>query len=505
MISYSFVGEKGKMDALVVPVFEDKKFDTLVKDLNDLHEGLFDDVKKLKDFEAKAKQMTLLYTQDKVVPRILLVGMGKKKSMNVRLWKQLVGQSVVTLQGKKLQKIGYVLPVDVVKMFGAKKLGVETTVAIEAANYAFDSHKTKDARVKSLKNVLFASDMDGRQKKQFLVGHKNGLSIAEGVNLVRFLGNTPPTVMTPTYLAKESEKVAKKHKKMKIKVLSRPDMKRLGMGCLLGVSQGSQHEPKFIILEYSGGKKGDKPSVLVGKGITFDSGGLSLKPGAYMSDMKFDMLGAATVLGTIHVAAALGIKKNIVGLMPSCENMPSGTAYRPDDILTAMNGKSVLIDNTDAEGRLILADALSYATMKLKPKEVIDFATLTGACMVALGNERSGVFSHNDKIVERLDSASKEIGEQLWRLPLGLEYSEAVKCEIADIKNLGQVGGRGFGGASTAAAFLEFFTKHPKSGDEIYPWAHIDLSSCYWGGKGKPWVRGGANGFGVQTMIEYLS
>jgi len=505
MISYSFVEEKGKMGALVVPVFEDKKFDTLVKDLNDLHDGLFDDVKKLKDFEAKAKQMTLLYTQDKDVPRILLVGMGKKKGVSIRLWKQLVGQAVVMLQGKKMQKIGYVLPVDIVKMFGAKKLGVETTVAVEVANYAFDSHKSKDAQVKPLKKVWFTSDMDARQKKQFLVGHKDGVSMAEGVNLVRFLGNTPPTVMTPTYLAKESEKVAKRHKKLKIKVLSRPDMKKLGMGCLLGVSQGSQHEPKFIILEYSGGKKGDRPSVLVGKGITFDSGGLSLKPDAYMSDMKFDMLGAATVLGAMHVAAALGLKKNIVGLMPTCENMPSGTAYRPDDILMAMNGKSVLVDNTDAEGRLILSDALSYATMKLKPKEVIDFATLTGACMVALGNERSGVFSKDDKIVERLDKASKEVGEQLWRLPLGPEYNEAMKCEIADIVNVGQVGGRGFGGASTAAAFLEFFTKDPKTGEDVYPWAHIDLSSCYWGGKGKSWVRGGANGFGVQTMIEYLS
>jgi leucyl aminopeptidase len=220
-----------------------------------------------------------------------------------------------------------------------------------------------------------------------------------------------------------------------------------------------------------------------------------------MRDMKFDMLGAATVLGVVKAAASLQLKKNIVGLLPACENMPGKEAYRPDDILTAMNGKTVLVENTDAEGRLILADALCYAA-RYNPKEVIDFATLTGACMVAIGTERSGLFSQNEKIVEKLQASSETVGEQLWRLPLGEEYSEAMKCEVADIKN---IGGSRYGGASTAAAFLEFFTHDAKSGKPNYPWAHIDLSSCYLGSKGKPFMRGGATGFGVETMVEYLS
>lgn len=214
-----------------------------------------------------------------------------------------------------------------------------------------------------------------------------------------------------------------------------------------------------------------------------------------MNDMKFDMLGAATVLGIIKAASGLNLSVNLVGLIPACENMPSGSSYRPDDILTAYNGKTVEIIHTDAEGRLILADALAFAS-KYKPKEVIDFATLTGACLVALGNERSGLFGNDEKIIAKLEQSAGAVGEQLWHLPLGEEYSEAMKSEVADIKNLGGAGGAGFGGASTAAAFLQFFTD--------YPWAHIDLSSSYYGGKGKSWIRGGANGFGVETIVEYL-
>jgi leucyl aminopeptidase len=249
------------------------------------------------------------------------------------------------------------------------------------------------------------------------------------------------------------------------------------------------------VLEYWGDKKDIKPIVLVGKGVTFDSGGLSIKPGDYMVDMKYDMLGAATALATLKITAELNQKKNLVVIVPAVENMPGGDAYRPDDILIAMNGKSVEIKNTDAEGRLILADALCYAS-RYKPQEVIDLATLTGACAVALGLERSGLFSKNKTMTEKLLNSSESIGENLWHLPLGEEYSDAMKSEVADIKNTGGVGGDRYGGSSTAAAFLEFFTD--------YDWAHIDMSSAIFGGKGKPWIRPGANGFGVQTLVDYL-
>jgi leucyl aminopeptidase len=502
MTAYHFVSDAASFGGLIIPVFEDIAFDSIVSELDELYGGIFSSVMKSKDFEGKKMQTSLLYTQDADVPRVLLIGLGKSKDFNITIWKKAVGAATLSFQNKKVQTIGILAPSFALKEFGAATLGKEMTVAMELAAYAFDEYRQEKARVKPLKSVWILGMKDKRQEQEFKKGVAKGQAIAEAANLTRRLGNIPPRVMTPSLLASEAKKLAKKYEKLTVRVLSRTEIKKLGMGCFLGVSAGSIEEPKFIILEYMGARsEKTPPTVLVGKGITFDSGGLSLKPEAYMRDMKFDMLGAATVLGVVKAAASLQLKKNIVGLLPACENMPGKEAYRPDDILTAMNGKTVLVENTDAEGRLILADALCYAA-RYNPKEVIDFATLTGACMVAIGTERSGLFSQNEKIVEKLQASSETVGEQLWRLPLGEEYSEAMKCEVADIKN---IGGSRYGGASTAAAFLEFFTHDAKSGKPNYPWAHIDLSSCYLGSKGKPFMRGGATGFGVETMVEYLS
>ncbi|OGH73730.1 MAG: hypothetical protein A3C90_04425, partial [Candidatus Magasanikbacteria bacterium RIFCSPHIGHO2_02_FULL_51_14] len=391
MIHYSIESEPKKLDALIVPVFEDKPFEPAIATLDKQFNNALSNVKTSKDFEGKKLQTAVLYTHDKNVQRILLIGMGKQKEMTARRWKQAIGSAVIAVEGKKWTAVGFHVPTLALKKLGAKRAGLETAVAIETADYAYDDYKEKDAKVAHLKQCAFV-EIPAQVKRQFEQGLAEGVSIASGVNWTRHLGNTPPTVMTPTYLAKQATELAKEYPKIKVTILSRPEMKKLGMGCLLGVSRGSREEPKFIILEYKGGKKSEKPTILVGKGITFDSGGLSLKPSASMTDMKFDMLGAATVLGTFKAALALGLKKNLVGLIPSCENMPGGEAYRPDDILVAMNGKSVEVANTDAEGRLILADALSYATKKYEAKEVIDFATLTGACLVAIGVERSGLF-----------------------------------------------------------------------------------------------------------------
>lgn len=505
MIKYSFATEKSKIDCLIIPLFEGEKFEKIVTDFDTKVNGLLSHACDLKDFEAKKMQSALLYTGEKNTTRILLIGLGKKNELSIRTWKQVVGSGMIIAQGKKFLRLGLFIPSDVKKIFGLEKIAQNTVVATTLASYAFDEHKTdKDARVSPIKSVLFFG-VDINEKHTYQNGVKTGIVLGTTINYTRHLANTPPSIMTPSFLAKESEKVGKEFPKVKVTVLSKTEVKKIGMGCFLGVSQGSVEEPKFIILEYMAGKKKEMPTVLVGKGITFDSGGLSLKPEAYMSDMKFDMLGAATVLGVIHAVVALNLKKNIVGLLPSCENMPSGSAYRPDDILVNMEGKTVEIANTDAEGRLILSDALSYAK-KYNPKEVIDFATLTGACMVALGSERSGLFSQDEKMVEKIFLAGDKVGEQFWRLPLGEEYSEAMKSEVADIRNIGGVNGiRGHGGASTAAAFLEFFTKDFKTGECAYPWVHIDLSCSFYAGKGKPWIRGGANGFGIETMIEYLS
>ena len=493
-----------KSECLILPLFEGEKLskETLAHD-ETLSAGIARAM-ELEDFEGKKLQTTLLYTGEKETPRVLLIGLGKKKDLNVRTWKHAVGASVISLQGKKYTSLAMVIPDDVTKLFGTKKAARQTVLAVGLASYAFDEHKSeKDARVEPLKHLAFLN-ISGNEKRAWQSGMEEGTILESAINETRHLANTPPTIMTPVFLAKAAQKVGKIFPSVRVSILGKAEAKKLGMGCFLGVAQGSALPPQFIIMEYQGGKKTEKPTVLVGKGITFDSGGLSLKPSAYMTDMKFDMLGAATVLGTIRAAAALGIKKNIVGLMPACENMPGGESYRPDDILVNMEGKTVEIGNTDAEGRLILCDALSYAK-KFHPKEVIDFATLTGACMVALGNERSGLFSHDTSMVEKMMKSSEETGEQLWHLPLGEEYTEAIKSEVADVSNVGDVGGRGYAGASTAAAFLEFFTKNFETGESAYPWAHIDLSCSYYGGKGKPWIRHGANGFGIETMIEYLS
>lgn len=491
MTLYEFSSSLAQTDCVIVPMFEHKKplsFAGL-----DHYKDRISQVWG-NDFEGKKDQTLLLYSTDEMTPRLLLIGLGEAKALTIKKYKEIIGTAVSICQNKTYSTVSIALHKKVVDLFGAKAVGLHTSVAARIAGYAYDEFKTDDeAKVEELKRVHIISDSNTRRGIES--GIADGLIIADGVNFARHLGNTPPTKMTPSYLAKQVEKLGEKNKKLNVTVLSRTDMKKLGMGCLLGVARGSVEEPKFIVAEYWGTDKKKKPSVLVGKGITFDSGGLSIKTGDYMVDMKFDMLGAASVIGAIKALAEMGVKKNIVALIPTAENMPGGDAYRPDDVLIAMNGKTVEIKNTDAEGRLILADALCYAS-RYEPKEVIDMATLTGACMAALGLERSGLFTPVDTMSEKLLGASETIGEQLWRLPLGEEYSEALKSEIADIKNIGGVGGSRYGTASTAGAFLQFFTD--------YDWAHIDLASAVHSSKGKPWVRAGANGFGVQTIIEYL-
>lgn len=502
MMTFSYTTKPTQTDCLIIPLYEDVPFEKQLKRVDPWYHAHVADLKDLKDFEGKKLQMSVVYTEQKNTPRALFIGMGKKKEATVRSIKQVAGAAILFASQKKLSHLSVLLTDDAVEMYGAERLATEAVVAMEMANYAFDEYKSPEGKVHHITHVAYLGELTPKQTSAFKQGIKNGQIIAGGVNFTRHLGNVIPSVMTPTLLAKQAQDLAKQFPALKVRVLSRPDMKKLGMGCLLGVASGSAEEPKFIILEYFAGKKSEKPTVLVGKGITFDSGGLSLKPADFLNNMKFDMLGAATVLGTMKAAAGLKIKKNIVGLIPTCENMPGGEAYRPDDILVAMNGRSVEIGNTDAEGRLILADALSYAGMKYTPKEVIDFATLTGACMVALGLERSGLFTPVDSIAHTLLSSAEETGEQLWRLPLGEEYSEAIKSEVADISNVGAIR---YGGASQGGAFLQFFTLDSKTGEPLFPWAHIDLSCAYLGPKGKPWVRGGASGFGVQMMLDYLN
>jgi leucyl aminopeptidase len=313
------------------------------------------------------------------------------------------------------------------------------------------------------------------------------MAIAQGMNLARDLGNLPGNLCTPTYLAEQAQALAETYA-LGIDVLEREAMENLGMGSLLSVAKGSDQPPKFIVLNYHGAKK-EKPVVLVGKGITFDSGGISLKPAAEMDEMKYDMCGAASVLGTMQAIAQLGLPLNVVGIIPTCENLPNGRANKPGDIVTSMSGQTIEVLNTDAEGRLILCDALTYAE-RFEPAAVVDIATLTGACVIALGHVASGLLANKQSLADELLDAGEVSGDRCWQMPLWDEYQEQLKSNFADMAN---IGGRP-GGTITAAAFLSRFTKK-------YDWAHLDIAGTAWkSGKEK-----GGTGRPVPLLVNFLA
>ena len=355
------------------------------------------------------------------------------------------------------------------------------------AGYLFNPFNSKDKKPIPLKQITLAlSSRKGLStlKQQLDLGN----AIANGVNLSRELGDLPGNICTPTYLANQSKKLAKKHPRLSCKVLDEKQMAALGMHSLLSVTAGTEQPAKLIVLEYTGTKKGNKPIVLVGKGVTFDSGGISLKPGASMDEMKYDMCGAASVLGTFSALIDANLAVNVVGIIPAVENMPSGKAIKPGDIVKSMSGQTIEILNTDAEGRLILCDALTYAG-RFKPKSVIDIATLTGACVMALGSHATGLLSNNDALAATLETAGQTSGDRVWRLPLWNEYDKQLKSNFADMAN---IGGRE-AGTITAACFLGRFTKD-------YHWAHLDIAGTAWNSG----ANKGATGRPVPLLTQFL-
>jgi leucyl aminopeptidase len=358
-------------------------------------------------------------------------------------------------------------------------------VTVTDSLYLYRHTKPSAAPASGLRGVTLLVDKAGL--KAAAAGLVRGAAIAAGMTLARECANRPANHCTPTHLAGEARKLAKAHG-FKVEVLERKDCEKLGMGSFLCVAQGSYEPLKFIVLRYEGAAKGSAPVVLVGKGITFDTGGISIKPSAEMDEMKFDMGGAASVLGTFRALGDLRPRLNVVGLIPTCENMPSGRSVKPGDVVTSMSGQTIEVLNTDAEGRLILCDALTYAE-RFKPAAVIDIATLTGACVIALGHHRSGLFSTDDALAEQLLSAATAAFDPAWRLPLDDEYGEALKSNFAD---MGNVGGRA-GGAITAAMFLKKFTAK-------YPWAHLDIAGTAW----KSGAAKGATGRPVPLLTHYL-
>jgi leucyl aminopeptidase len=339
-------------------------------------------------------------------------------------------------------------------------------LAARELGYRFDRMKSKrDTSPRGPAALAFGCER--AQSAAVSAELKTATALADGMDLARDLGNLPGNVCTPAYLADAAKKLGREFG-MKVEVLERKQMEALKMGALLAVAQGSALAPKLIVVRYEGAGPKQAPVVLVGKGITFDTGGISIKPAGEMDEMKFDMCGAASVLGTLRAVAALGAKVNLIGLIPACENMPSGTATRPGDVVASMSGQTVEILNTDAEGRLILCDALTYAE-RFKPAAVVDIATLTGACVVALGHHHSGLFTKSDALAAELTGAGRDMADPCWRMPLDDEYQDALKSNFAD---MGNVGGRA-GGAITAACFLARFTK-------AYEWAHLDIAGTAW-------------------------
>ncbi|MEH6460978.1 leucyl aminopeptidase [Chitinimonas sp. JJ19] len=431
---------------------------------------------KLGDLDAKSGSSVLLHKVAGVAAeRVLLVSTGKTDKefrdaarAAVRAATAAGGELALAFEGRD-----------------AAWAAEEIAVAAFDASYKFDATKSKKDDKPGLKKVtVLVAKAD---EAAAAVGVAAGVALGSAINLGKDLGNLPPNFCTPTHLANTAKDIAKQFG-MKVEVLERADVEKLGMGSFVSVAKGSTEPLKFIVLKHEGGKKGDKPVVLVGKGITFDSGGISLKPGEGMDEMKYDMMGAGSVIATMHAVGAMKLPLNVYAVVASCENMPAGNASKPGDVVTTMNGLTVEILNTDAEGRLILCDALTYAE-RFEPAAVVDVATLTGACVIALGHHVTGLYANKEELGRELVAAGETAGDRAWQMPMFDEYQEQLKSNFADLAN---IGGRP-GGSVTAACFLSRFAKK-------YDWAHLDIAGTAW----KSGAAKGATGRPVPLLTQFL-
>ncbi|MGL5550750.1 MAG: leucyl aminopeptidase, partial [Plesiomonas shigelloides] len=421
--------------------------------------------------------------------RVLLVGCGKERELDERQFKQIIQKTINTLnETGSMEAVCFLTELHV----RGRNTYWKVRQAVESAKealYTFDQMKSiKVEPRRPLRKLVF----NVPTRRELSVGEKaiqHGLAVASGLKIAKDLGNMPPNICNPAYLASHARQLADEFSPVTTRVIGEQQMKDLGMNAYLAVGQGSQNESLMSVIEYKGAANpDDKPIVLIGKGLTFDSGGISIKPSDGMDEMKYDMCGAATVFGVMRAVAELQLPLNVVGILAGCENMPDGRAYRPGDILTTMSGQTVEVLNTDAEGRLVLCDTLTYAE-RFDPELVIDVATLTGACVIALGHHISGLLSNHNPLANDLLSASEQAGDRAWRLPLGDEYQEQLESNFADMAN---IGGRP-AGAITAGCFLSRFTKK-------YYWAHLDIAGTAWrSGKSK-----GATGRPVPLLTQFL-
>lgn len=480
--------EKQRTACVAVGVFESRKLSGPALDIDRASDGYLSDILRGGDMEGKAGSTLLLHKVPNILAeRVLLVGLGKERDFHEKAY----GDAIVSAV-KTLRDTGSMEAVITLSEIQLKKRDVtwnieQAVIGAHQALYRFDRMKSRpnEAR-RPLKRVVFSVSRRGELKSGD-VGLARGLAIAHGIGLAKDLGNTPSNVCTPEYLAGEAKKVAKTFG-FGCEILDQAACEKLGMGSFLSVGKGSDKPPRFIVLKHQGGAKGDKPVVLVGKAITFDAGGISLKPPAEMDEMNYDMSGGGAVIGTFRAIGELGLPLNVVGLIPACENLPDAHANKPGDIVTSMSGQTIEILNTDAEGRLILCDALTYAE-RFEPDAVIDLATLTGACVIALGAHPSALYSNHDPLAREIEQAADHAWDRVWRMPLWDDYQEQLKSSLADMAN---IGGRP-AGSITAACFLSRFAKK-------YHWAHLDIAgTAYKGGRDK-----GSTGRPVSLLVHFL-
>ena len=476
-----------KTACLIVPLSSGRKLTGLAAELDRASRGLVTRLCKRGDLSGAVGETLMLPEVPGVAAdRVLLVGAGKQEGVRPAEYRQLLDKAARMVNDAALRNAVCALGEVTVSDRDADWKTTQTVLAFHNAAYRFEQLKSKPSRKAVTSKVTLAVEPEQFAATQRAARVATG--VAQGIALTRDLANLPGNHCPPRHLAAVAKELDKAYKSLKVTVLDQADMEKLGMGSLLAVAQGSAEPPRFITLEYNGDPDKSRPVVLVGKGVTFDSGGISLKPGAAMDEMKFDMTGAASVLGAMKAVAELELPLNVVGVVPAVENMPDGKAIKPGDIVTSMSGKTIEILNTDAEGRLILCDALTYA-QRYDPDVVIDIATLTGACVIALGSHASGLLSNNDSLADELLSAGEHAGDRAWRLPLWDDYQKQLDSNFADVAN---VGGRE-AGTITAACFLARFAQD-------YRWAHLDIAGTAWhSGKAK-----GSSGRPVPLLMEFL-
>ena len=483
----SILSGKKKTDVLCAFCFEDTNVAIGLGKLNKKIDQTIS--QSIKEINGKKGKISIIHShKESPSERVLIAGLGKKNKLTSDVIRDVTGVITKKIHELKIKEFSIIIP-DKTPMDNNQII----SSIVEGANlslYEFDLFKKEKSNNKEPDLTLLTSDKNAQK----II--KDSIIISDAVKFTRDVANLPPNECPPMKLGEIAKKIANENK-MKCTVFSKNEIKSKGLGGVTAVGQGSKNEPKFIILEYRNGKKEQKPILLVGKAVTFDTGGISLKPGEKMDEMKFDKCGGCTVLGVMKAISELKLPINVVAIIPSVENMPSGDAFRPGDIIKLFNGKTAEILNTDAEGRLILADGLSYGIKHYQPSSVMDFATLTGACIVALGTNVAAIISNNTKLASKIKVASTKTSEEVWELPINDDYMDMVKSKVADIKNLGM--GRA-AGTITAAAFLANSVGN-------VPWVHFDIAGTAWiqpSTKSKSYNSHGATGFGVRLVINHL-